>query len=139
MVSQEAREIKTQIESMNLRLATAAAIVSIQAIGLWLVGIWSAIAVIQGDRSSLTSALFLLGLLLATALWASNIALGLIKRKIWSHTAAMVLQLLVASIGTASFAGEFGSLAIGWGLLIPAAIAFYLLFSKQVRIEFGKD
>jgi hypothetical protein len=139
MVSQEAREIKTQIESMNLRLATAAAVVSIQALGLWLVGLWSAWAIFQGDRTSLTSSLFLLGLLLAAALWASNIALGLIKRKPWSHTAAMVLQLLVASIGTASFAGEFGSLAIGWGLLLPAALAFYLLFSKQVRIEFGKD
>jgi hypothetical protein len=139
MVSHQAREIKTQIESMNLRLATAAAIVSIQAIGLWLVGVWSAASIFQGDRSSLTSSLFLLGLLLAAALWASNIALGLAKRKTWSHSAAMVLQLLVASIATASFAGEFGSMAIGFGLLIPAALAFYLLFSKQVRIEFGKD
>ena len=124
---------------MNLRLASASAIVSIQAAGLWLVGIWSILAILQGDRSSLVSSLFLLGLLLGAALWATNIALGLLKRKSWSHTAAMVLQLLVASIGTASFAGEFGSLLIGLGLLLPAALAFYLLFSKQVRIEFGKD
>jgi hypothetical protein len=139
MVSHQAREIKTQIESMNLRLATAAAIVSLQAIALWLVGLWSMAAIFQGDRSSLTSSLFLLGLLLASALWASNIALGLVKRKTWAHSAAMVLQLLVASIGTASFAGEFGSFAIGFGLLLPAGLAFYLLFSKQVRFEFGKD
>jgi hypothetical protein len=139
MVSHQAREIKTQIESMNLRLATAAAIVSIQAIGLWLVGVWSIAAIFQGDRSSLTSSLFLLGLLLASALWASNIAFGLVRRRTWSHSAAMVLQLLVASIGTASFVGEFGSFAIGFGLLLPAALTFILLFSKQVRIEFGKD
>lgn len=139
MVSHQAREIKTQIESMNPRLVVTTAIVSIQALGIWLVGVWSALAVFQGDRSSLTSSLFLLGLILAAALWASNIAIGLAKRKTWSHTAAMVLQLLIASIGTASFAGEFGSLAIGWGLLLPAAVAFYLLFSKRVRSEFGKD
>jgi len=139
MVSHHAREIKTQIESMNPRLVVTTAIVSIQALGIWLVGVWSAIAVFQGDRSSLTSSLFLLGLILAAALWASNIAIGLAKRITWSHTAAMVLQLLIASIGTASFAGEFGSLAIGWGLLLPAAVAFYLLFSKRVRSEFGKD
>ncbi len=139
MVSHQAREIKTQIESMNPRLVVTTAIVSIQALGIWLVGVWSALAVFQGDRSSLTSSLFLLGLILAAALWASNIAIGLAKRKTWSHTAAMVLQLLIASIGTASFAGEFGSFAIGWGLLLPAAIAFYLLFSKRVRSEFGKD
>ncbi len=139
MVSHQAREIKTQIESMNPRLVVTTAIVSIQALGIWLVGVWSALAVFQGDRSSLTSSLFLLGLILAAALWASNIAIGLAKRKTWSHTAAMVLQLLIASIGTASFAGEFGSFAIGWGLLLPAAIAFYLLFSKRVRSEFGED
>ncbi|MFM2020151.1 MAG: hypothetical protein RL718_732 [Actinomycetota bacterium] len=139
MVSHRAREIKTQNESMNPRLVVATAIVSIQALGIWLVGAWSAWAIFQGDLSSLTSSLFLMGLLLGAALWASNIALGLHRRKTWSHTAAMVLQLLVASIGTASFAGEFGSMAIGWGLLLPAAVTFYLLFSKQVRIEFGKD
>ena len=102
-------------------------------------GIWAVLAIFQGDRSSLISSLFLLGLLLGAALWATNIAIGLFRRKPWSHTAGMVLQLLVASIGTASFAGEFGSWEIGFGLLVPAALAFYLLFSKQVRIEFGKD
>lgn len=124
---------------MNLRLLTAVGLVSIQALGLWLLVAWSAIAIFQGDRSSLVSSLFLLGLVIGAAIWASNIALGLYKRKTWSHTAAMVLQLLVASIGTASFGGQFGSVAIGWGLLIPAGVTFYLLFSKQVRIEFGKD
>lgn len=139
MVSHAAREIKTQIESMNPRLAIAAAIVGIQSVGIWLISLWAISAIFQGDRSSLLSSLFLLGLLLAVGLWTSNIAIGLLRKKPWSHTAAMVLQLLIASIGTASFAGEFGSLPIGFGLLVPAALAFYLLFSKQVRIEFGKD
>lgn len=124
---------------MNPRLAIAVAIVSAQALALWLISGWSAWAIFQGDSSSLVSALFLLGLVIGASLWASNLALGLIRKKRWSHTAAMVLQLLVASIGTASFTGEFGSQLIGWGLLLPAALAFYLLFSRAVRVEFGKD
>jgi hypothetical protein len=124
---------------MNRRLVIAVAILALESAALWGLSIWSGLAILQGNSFSLTSSLFLLGLLLAAALWASNIALGLWRRKRWSHTAGMVLQLLIASIATASFSGDFAAPAIGWGLLIPAALSFYLLFSKQVRAEFGKD
>ncbi|NBU23722.1 MAG: hypothetical protein EBS38_07450 [Actinobacteria bacterium] len=124
---------------MNRRLVIAVAILTLESAALWGLSIWSGLAILQGNSFSLTSSLFLLGLLLAAALWASNIALGLWRRKRWSHTAGMVLQLLIASIATASFSGDFAAPAIGWALLIPAALSFYLLFSKQVRTEFGKD
>jgi hypothetical protein len=86
----------------------------------------------------LASALFLIGLLLAAALWSSNIALGLFRLKRWAHTPAMVFQLLVASIGVASFAGEFGDPLIGVALLVPATVTFVLLFSKSVRDKFQR-
>jgi hypothetical protein len=124
---------------MNLKLIIAASIVGLQALLIWALCVFAVVSILSGDSSSLTSALFLLGLLLAAGLWASNVALGLIRRKRWAHTPAMILQLLTAAIATASFAGEFGSVWIGLGLLIPAALSFYLLFSQSVRSEFGKD
>lgn len=124
---------------MNKKLITAIAILTLESSALIVVTLWSLLAILQGNTFSLTSSLFLLGLLAAAALWAGNITYGLLKRKRWSHTAAMVLQLLIASIATASFSGEFASPVIGWSLLIPAALSFYLLFSKSVRVEFGKD
>ena len=87
---------------------------------------------------SLVSALFLIGLMLAAALWSSNIAVGLFKLRRWAHTPAMVFQLLVASIGVASFAGEFGDFLIGIALLVPATVVFVLLFSKSVREQFQR-
>lgn len=123
---------------MNKKLVTAIAILSLESLALIALTFWSLLAILQGNTFSLTSSLFLLGLLAAASLWSTNIAIGLLKRKRWSHTAAMVLQLLIASIATASFSGEFASPMIGWSLLIPAALSFYLLFSKTVRIEFGK-
>ena len=124
---------------MNKKLTIAAAILALESLALIAVTLWSLLAIIQGNTFSLTSSLFLLGLLAAASLWAGNITFGLVKKKRWSHTAAMVLQLLIASIATASFSGEFASPVIGWSLLIPAALSFYLLFSKSVRVEFGKD
>ena len=124
---------------MNKKLTIAVAILALESLALIAVTLWSLLAIIQGNTLSLTSSLFLLGLLAAASLWAGNITFGLVKKKRWSHTAAMVLQLLIASIATASFSGEFASPVIGWSLLIPAALSFYLLFSKSVRVEFGKD
>ena len=130
---------RPKIASMNKKLTTAIAILTLESSALIVVTLWSLLAILQGNTFSLTSSFFLLGLLAAASLWAGNITYGLLKRKRWSHTAAMVLQLLIASIATASFSGEFASPVIGWSLLIPAALGFYLLFSKSVRLEFGKD
>ena len=84
------------------------------------------------------SALFLIGLLIGFALWSSNIALGLYRLKRWAHTPAMVFQLLVASLGVASFTGEFGDVVIGMALLVPATVTFILLFGKDVRERFQR-
>ena len=124
---------------MNIKLTVAIAILAMESFALIAVTLWSLLAILQGSTFSLTSSLFLLGLLIAASLWAGNITFGLARRKRWPHTAAMVLQVLIASIATASFSGEFASPVIGWGLLIPAALGFYLLFLRQVRVEFGKD
>jgi hypothetical protein len=88
--------------------------------------------------TSLLSALFLIGLLIAAGLWSSNIVVGLLRQARWAHTPAMVFQLLIASIGAASFAGEFGDFLIGGLLLVPATTVFILLFSKSVREKFQR-
>ena len=51
----------------------------------------------------------------------------------------MIIQLLVASIGVASFGGEYGNFGLGALLLLPSALAFYLLFSKSVRRLFKSE
>jgi hypothetical protein len=124
---------------MNPSLVIAGLIVGLEALTIWVLAGFGLVALITGDSTSITSSLFLTGMLAGAGLWVTNISLGLFRKKRWSHTAGMVLQLLAAAIGTASFSGEFGSAGIGFAILIPAALAFYLLFSKAVRVEFGKD
>ena len=103
---------------------------------LWGVGIWSVLALLQGDSSSLASSLFLSGMVLAAALWASNIGYGLFKLRRWSHTAALVLQLIAAAIATATLSGEFAQPQIGWPLLLSALTAFVALFNGEIRKRF---
>ena len=114
-------------------LLAASAIIALEALVLWAVGVWSVIALIQNDNTSFVSAIFLVGIILGGALWASNVALGIWKIKRWAFSPSLILQLLIVSIGVASFSGEFGNVWLGIGMLFPAATAFFLLFSKGVR------
>ena len=117
-------------------LSAATLIIAVEALVLWAVGVWSIIALVQNDNTSFVSAIFLVGIVLGGALWASNVAIGVWRLKRWALSPALILQLLIASIGVASFGGEFGNLALGMGMLIPAGAAFFMLFSKNVRSLF---
>ncbi len=110
-----------------------------QAVVLWALLGWSVYSVIAGDFANFFSAAFLTLIVFLAVVWLSNIAYGVIRLRPSAHTPALVIQLLIASIGAASFTGEFGNLVIGWLALFPSALAFILLFSKKLRGQFGKD
>ena len=114
-------------------LVVASTIIALEALVLWAVGVWSVVALIQNDNTSFVSAIFLVGIVLGGALWATNVALGIWRKKRWAFSPSLILQLLIVSIGVASFGGEFGNISLGIGMLVPAATAFFLLFSKGVR------
>ena len=120
------------------KLVISASIIALQSLAIWGLLAWVVILIFVETPTSLLSALFLIGLLVAAGLWSSNIVVGLWRQARWSHTPAMVFQLLIASIGVASFAGEFGDFVIGGLLLVPATTVFILLFSKSVREKFQR-
>ena len=126
------------MSNLGPKLVISAGVIALQSLVIWGLGVWSIALLFSDSATSLASALFLIGLLLAAALWSSNIALGLFRVRRWAHTPALVFQLLVASIGVASFAGEFGDPLIGVALLVPATVTFVLLFSKSVRDKFQR-
>jgi hypothetical protein len=120
------------------KLVISASIIALQSLAIWGLLAWVVVLIFVETPTSLLSALFLIGLLIAAGLWSSNIVIGLLRQARWSHTPAMVFQLLIASIGVASFAGEFGDFIIGGLLLVPATTVFILLFSKSVREKFQR-
>lgn len=120
------------------KLVISASIIALQSLAIWGLLAWVVVLIFVETPTSLLSALFLIGLLIAAGLWSINIVAGLLRQLRWAHTPAMVFQLLIASIGVASFAGEFGDFIIGGLLLIPATVVFILLFSRSVREKFQR-
>lgn len=124
------------MSNLGPKLVISAAVIALQSLVIWGLSVWALVLLVTEPALSFVSALFLIGLLLAAGLWSSNIAIGLLRQRRWAHTPALVFQLLVASIGVASFTGEFGDAVIGALLLVPATVTFILLFSRSVREQF---
>jgi uncharacterized membrane protein YhaH (DUF805 family) len=139
MVSQGGSEINTQLPPIPGRLLIAIVLVTVEGMLLWGLTILAGLALFSGDSSSLISTLFLIGIIFAAAIWLSNIALGLRRLKRWSHTAALVVQLIFAAIGSASLVGEFAQPLIGVPLLLLALTVFVALFNSRVRELYLRD
>lgn len=138
MVSQEGREINS-FYSLPAQLRLVILAVAAQCLLILGVALWGAQQMISGNISSVTTGLTLFGIIAALIIWAANIALGLLRQRPWSRTAAVVLQMIFISVGVASFGGEFGNFWIGLLLLIPASVALFLLFGRAVGELFSRD
>ncbi len=136
MLSQPTQEINTQLSKKPRILLLAVLITALQSLVLWGLAIWSLISVIQGDALSLVSAAFLTGMVTGGALFLSNVALGMFRLRRWAYTPSFVMQLLIVSIGVASFGGEYGVVLIGLALLLPSTLVFVTMLSKDVRLLF---
>ena len=79
MLSQPTQEINTQLSKRPKILLLAVLITALQALALWAVAVWSLISIFQGDSLSLVSASFLTGMVIAGALFLSNVALGMFR------------------------------------------------------------
>jgi len=136
MLSQPTQEINTQLSKKPRILLLAVIITALQSLVLWGLAIWSLISIIQGDSLSLISAAFLTGMVTGGALFLSNVALGMFRLRRWAYTPSFVMQLLIVSIGVASFGGEYGVVVIGLALLLPSTLVFVTMLSKDVRLLF---
>lgn len=140
MVSQQGVKINTQNGSEKpTNLLISAALIGMESVAIWLVMGQAVVSVFVGDFSNFVATLFLVGFLFFAGLWTSNIAIGLLRRKRWSYTAGIVLQLLIGSVAAASFAGAYANITIGTLLLVPSALALLLLFSPSVRSQFREN
>lgn len=138
MVSQEGREINS-FNSLPGQLRVAISVVAGQSLLLIALGLWGTQQMVSGNISSVETGITLFVIILGMVMWAINIALGLLRLKTWSRTAAVVLQLIFISVGVASFGGEFGNFWIGAALMAPATIALFLLFGRPIGRLFSRD
>lgn len=89
-------------------------------------------ALVSGETKSLVTSVALFALVAAASAWVIYIGFALRKGKRWARSAGVFWQLVQLAIATGSFSGQFGSQAIGWGLILPSVLGLGLLFSKKV-------
>ena len=90
------------------------------------------LALVSGETKSLVTSVALFALVAAAAAWVICIGFGLRKGKRWARSGGVFWQLIQLAVASASFSGQFGSQAIGWGLILPSVWVLILLFSKKV-------
>lgn len=78
------------------------------------------------------SAIFILLLTALAAVWVALIAVNTLRGRPWTRGAAVVWQVLQASVGVGSLQGLFARPDIGWPLIILSVVVLALLFTKPV-------
>lgn len=115
-------------------------------IGLWLVilvvfaeGLFVAylaavigLGILEGQSRSFSATVALFAMVAGAAALVIFVAVSLWRSKRWARSAAFFWQLIQLAVATGSFSGQFGSQAIGWGLIIPSAVVIVTLFNKDV-------
>lgn len=94
----------------------------------WLLGL----EILEGETRSFSTMVALFALVAGSAAMVIFIAISLWRGKRWARSGAFFWQLIQLAVATGSFGGQFGSQAIGWGLIIPSAIVIVALFNKDV-------
>ncbi len=82
--------------------------------------------------TSFASALGILVLVAAAAVWLVVVAVATLHAKPWVRAAALTWQVLQLAVAVGSFQGLFARDDIGWLLLVPAVLAVVLLFTRSV-------
>jgi hypothetical protein len=105
--------------------------VAVEATALLTAAGWYGSQLISGAPVlSFWGAVFTLGLLLGFAVWLLAVARFLFRGYRWPRAGALVVQLLVLTIGFPTLTGGYP--LAGLAMLVPAAVAIVLLFDKRV-------
>ena len=128
--------------SVNTRpvgVIVLAVIVWLEAAALALTALWFAAQFFVAKPDNLAGALLILALTIAAAIWMGAAGFGLLALKPWTRAATLVWQLCQVALAAGMFQGLLVNgvapeilLWSGFGLLVPALIAGFLLFTPKV-------
>src|SRR6185312_11049032 len=98
---------------------------------------WYSTSLVADGPVSLGGRIFMLVLIIAASVWQANVAIQVFKGHAWTRAAAIVWQVFQV-IFAVSFLGAGGwALALGIGLLVPAALIIVLTFDPRATAFFG--
>lgn len=122
----------TKPEKAPFGLTLAAILLWAEGLFVGFLAVRLGLALLSGETKSLVTSVALFALVAAASAWVIYLGFGLLKRKRWARSGGVFWQLIQLAVASASFSGQFGSQAIGWGLILPSVWVLFLLFSKKV-------
>lgn len=121
-----------KLKNLPAGLIAVIVIVALEASVLAFFGAQLGLGILAGESRAFTTAIALFAMVAAAAAWLFYVAFSLTRAKRWARSAALFWQLVMLAIASGSFTGQFGSQAIGWALVAPAAVVLILVFTKPV-------
>lgn len=121
-----------KLKNLPAGLIAVIVIVALEASVLAFFGVQLGLGILAGESRAFTTAIALFAMVAAATAWLFYVAFSLTRAKRWARSAALFWQLVMLAIASGSFTGQFGSQAIGWALVAPAAVVLILIFTKPV-------
>ena len=120
------------LKNLPAGLIAVIVIVALESSVLAFFGVQLGLGILAGESRAFTTAIALFAMVAAATAWLFYVAFSLTRSKRWARSAALFWQLVMLAIASGSFTGQFGSQAIGWALVAPAAVVLILVFTKPV-------
>ncbi|GAA1446517.1 hypothetical protein GCM10009617_28220 [Leifsonia poae] len=94
--------------------------------------VWLLVDLLTLKPQSFASAVAIVVLVVAAAVWVTGTAIGVLRARGWSRASTVTIQILQIAVAVGSFQGLYAQPALGWALLVPAVVAILLALSPQV-------
>jgi hypothetical protein len=120
-------------------LVALAALLFLEAAVLGVVACFLLYELVTEVPSSYASAVAILVLVAAAAVWLVLLGLGALHSRPWVRGAVLTWQVLQLAVALGSFQGLFARDDIGWFLLVPAVVVLFLLFTRSVMAATRRD
>jgi len=124
----------------TLPIVVTAAILALQTLGLWGVGVVFVIDTFTEPANSLAGAIFLDIMIVASATAMSMAIVWFLRGVSSTRSAIIVWQMTVIGIGIASAQGTEPRWELAVALIVPAAIVtFLMLFNRDISHHLDSD
>ncbi len=121
-------------------IVVTAAILGLQTLGLWGVGVVFIIDTFTEPANSLAGAIFLDIMIVASAAAMSVAIVWFLRGVSSTRSAIIVWQMTLIGIGIASAQGTEPQWELAVGLIVPAAVVtVFMLFSREVSRHLDSD
>lgn len=106
---------------------SAAVLLGFEAVAILVLAGWQVVALLEGDTSSIASALALLVITVIAGVAVLSFAVAVARGMSWGRSGGIVTQVLILAVALGAATGELANPLTALAIAAPAALTFVLL------------